>query len=374
MKKIILFLLIALVGNFAFAGIYDGKYKVSGLISGEESSEKVSDIVLKSQTFYPISKAYSNHFLDNKHIVSVKNTESGAVLEKDLNDYFEESYHLNTATAAWFCNEDYLDLLIKSCYLDTDDDEITLYYIVRYDFGAGQVSLLLKEKATSLFTNLFTIDKDKAAENIYRVFTENSLNLEGNYKYNNYYYGYERSIRCKVKNESITTYAALMLESSHAFFSNDVEVSSPKYKANSELQEGKTTYSASNLKKFDDYPWTSAYKTQFTKEKIIITAGENIAGLVIGNGFNRKQKEYLYTWNDRPHEIIIRYDSYGLEQHVILEDTADLQIVPLLFCNSRMIEIEIVSLYKGTRYDDVCINNINCLKDMDYKTWSKFYK
>ena len=147
----------------------------------------------------------------------------------------------------------------------------------------------------------------------------------------------------------------------------DCLIKDVSYSSKSELKEGQTVYSASNLATFSDIPWVPSEK-DLTKEEIVITSQDKIAALMIGNGFYREDKEYLFLQNRRAKEIVIEYENNpGFEHHVILMDTAFAQPVPLVDINSKSIRIKILSYYEGTKYDDLCINYIGAMK-YDYQT------
>jgi hypothetical protein len=77
----------------------------------------------------------------------------------------------------------------------------------------------------------------------------------------------------------------------------------------------------------------------------------------------------LYQKNSRPKEIAIMYGGVSQtgeeihEHRVILDDTFEMQFVPLLYMgtDAQNISIKIMSVYPGTAYDDVCLNYIGAI-------------
>lgn len=135
--------------------------------------------------------------------------------------------------------------------------------------------------------------------------------------------------------------------------------------AKSELKEGATVYSASNMKEFSNTPWVPSLN--YTDEEIVIESSENMNGLYFCNGFYRENRQDLYFKNNRVKEIEIIYpESFGFKHNVVLIDTAQPQYIPLLNCECKEIKIKIKSVYKGTDYNDTCINCIVPVKEQPF--------
>ena len=134
--------------------------------------------------------------------------------------------------------------------------------------------------------------------------------------------------------------------------------------ATSELIEGDTTYGIENLR--DPYilkPWAEGKVGSGIGEKIILKTKketENYTCIIISNGFVDYNKPYLYEYNNRLKKLRVRFDNSDEYMDFELEDTPQLQALNLneFKTNSNTLELEILEVYKGTKYDDTCINFI----------------
>ena len=79
--------------------------------------------------------------------------------------------------------------------------------------------------------------------------------------------------------------------------------------------------------------------------------------IFISTGYVHFSRPYLYLYNSRPKKISIN----GVEFE--LEDTPNYQIIRGVSPWGIM-EIEVLEIYPGTRYDHMCINSILVLSDM----------
>lgn len=140
------------------------------------------------------------------------------------------------------------------------------------------------------------------------------------------------------------------------------------YSATSHLIEPSRTYPADNL--FDgnyDNAWSDGVQGEGVGEIIRVTwsAGGDIyeaQGLAFRNGYQKT--EGIYKKNSRPKDVTIRI--YDHEFTGRLMDTRDgwQSIIfdkPLVFDCEIGVEIEIDSVYPGTKYQDTCITEIDLL-------------
>jgi hypothetical protein len=150
--------------------------------------------------------------------------------------------------------------------------------------------------------------------------------------------------------------------------------------ASSFLTEGAVEYRAENMRGFSGSPW-AVKGADMAEAEVRIEADRPISWLVFGNGFYRAARPDLYTKNSRPKEIVITYGDTSAaegvrenrEHHVILADTFEMQLVPLLY-EGRQVTVKIVSVYPGTDYDDICLNYIGALGNpllIDPRKWYK---
>ncbi len=133
-------------------------------------------------------------------------------------------------------------------------------------------------------------------------------------------------------------------------------------KATSELKEGNVSYKAQNMTDTNRLiPWVEASHNDGIGEKITFTPKYDLSfpglTLIISNGFVDYQKPYLYRNNNRIRKIRVYNVGYNEYQDVEIDDTPNYQDFYLDFKNiPRKIEIEILEVYKGTMYNDTCIN------------------
>lgn len=145
----------------------------------------------------------------------------------------------------------------------------------------------------------------------------------------------------------------------------DCFIGNCSYKTKSELKEGSTVYYASNLGKDSNNPWVCGLKDFKDEEIVINSPNMKICYIGVCNGFKREGKEYLFKNNSRPKEIEIIYDNnFGMRHIVQLNDSPEIQMIPLLNCGCKSIKIKILSVYKGEKYNDVCVNAIIPVSDI----------
>ena len=91
--------------------------------------------------------------------------------------------------------------------------------------------------------------------------------------------------------------------------------------------------------------------------KITLKAKNDISTLIISNGFD-SLKKYIYYNNNRVKQIRIT-DLNNKKKFILAElpDTVEPFEINLPF-SSKQLEIEILSVYKGKKYEDTCLNYI----------------
>lgn len=136
-------------------------------------------------------------------------------------------------------------------------------------------------------------------------------------------------------------------------------VSSSKISATSELTEGNTIYSVSNLSNLQlNKPWVEGVKGNGEGEKIIINCRASF--IYFFNGYVSYTKPYLYEQNSRPKKIkLTLLDSKEKKELIFdLKDTPNPQKLSLNTFYSGKIELEILEVYSGSKYQDTCINSL----------------
>lgn len=128
-----------------------------------------------------------------------------------------------------------------------------------------------------------------------------------------------------------------------------------KISATSELKECLKVYKAQNMSHVDsDEPWVEGKNGYGVGEKIFLPFGKNIT---IYSGYISAKKPWLWKQNSRPKTLLICSKKSGLCKQVELKDTPMPQTISLDKPYDD-IEITILEVYKGTKYDDTCIHLI----------------
>lgn len=135
------------------------------------------------------------------------------------------------------------------------------------------------------------------------------------------------------------------------------------YNATSALREGNIIYSASNLSTSDGNPWASANGYGINDKIRIKMFSRSEQSLVVYNGFQSKEKPYLYSQNSRLKRIRICNSLLNKKKEIKLQDTKDAQEIDIndLLENAGEIinlEIEVLEVFAGDKYTDLCIQAI----------------
>lgn len=263
--------------------------------------------------------------------------------------------------------------------------------IITFDFHQKQIFISKSKRVSDLFFYTFSYDNSSLLNQIYsRIFFNTSLSIP---KELNFYSRGERlcgfgsrAIYTTLLNNNI--YQDFSRNENKDFFSyldmeNSEKIIKPEYFIHyydkiaitdfsiitkTALKENDLIYSSANMTEFSDKPWCPSIN--ISEEEISIKTNQNIGGIYFCNGFFRASREDLYFKNNRVKEIEFVYpESYGLKHRVILIDTFKPQFIPLLNIECREIKIKVLSVYKGTDYNDTCINAIypvSLLSESDY--------
>jgi hypothetical protein len=138
--------------------------------------------------------------------------------------------------------------------------------------------------------------------------------------------------------------------------------------ANTELRENNIIYKIDNIYNILTLvPWVEGVLGSGIGERIRIEVEPGrrrdgwayIRSLAVSNGFVDYKRPHLYENNNRLKKIRVHNIGYDEYRDFNLDDTPNIQSLPLGFNNSAyIIEIEILEVYKGTRWDDTCVNFI----------------
>jgi hypothetical protein len=204
------------------------------------------------------------------------------------------------------------------------------------------------------------ITPEKEKESGTFSYTDDGYNVEVS-MYPAFFYSYDRGIL--VQDSAGTKHYGTVLHEGFADNLLKTVVS-----ANGFLTDGTVEYRAENMRELSNMPW-AVTKTELDGTEIGVKSEGPVNWLVIGNGFYHAEKPDLYQKNSRPKEIVITYGSGTQagaeirEHRVLLDDTFEMQFVPLLYMetDAQNISIKILSVYPGTAYDDVCLNYIGAI-------------
>ena len=148
------------------------------------------------------------------------------------------------------------------------------------------------------------------------------------------------------------------------YFSPDVaKYSFNNYSSSSFLTESKTMYKASNLRNIIGLPWASG-KGYGIGDKIVINLDvRSDLSFAFYNGFQSEQRPYLYEANSRVKKVRITCRQTKKTVLVDLKDTNKKQIISLDeiiddYGEVVDVELEILDVYPGSKYKDVCIQAI----------------
>jgi hypothetical protein len=270
--------------------------------------------------------------------------------------------------------DSYNDYAAKLSYYSIIEDELK-YYSENYSVnifvqGFNNSFSLIANKLflTSLVPEYEDIPEHTAIEE-YDInweetgkFTYISFDYNGSLLGKDIQHGYKRYLIIYSNNRRVSLYdqnnRMVYLASSLRYtFSSDFNA-----QASSELQENNIKYSVENcINENELIPWvenssgngTGEYITFIPKYEIIFP---NIP-IIISNGFVDYNRNYLYEHNNRIKKIRV----YNADQNEYLdftiEDTPNYQEIFVNFEDKvNKINVEILEVYQGERYNDLCVN------------------
>ena len=130
------------------------------------------------------------------------------------------------------------------------------------------------------------------------------------------------------------------------------------YTSSSFLIENNTKYEPKNLSSINiNLPWVEGSKCDGGGEYVEMEWEYDVNGIIVVNGFTSFNKPELYLHNNRAKKIRISINDYSENFIYELEDTSNPQIIQLPK-NGNKIKVEIIDVYKGSRWNDTCISMI----------------
>lgn len=132
------------------------------------------------------------------------------------------------------------------------------------------------------------------------------------------------------------------------------------FSASTELEENGTIYTAKNLDCLDgNAPWVESVKGDGIGEYIKIDYDQT-EGLIISNGYVSYDKPYLYESNNRV-KVFEVYNQDNMKiQEISLIDTPNPQVFKI-YVKSKSLKLVIKEVYKGSKWDDTCVNFIQII-------------
>jgi len=144
-----------------------------------------------------------------------------------------------------------------------------------------------------------------------------------------------------------------------------------KYSETSYLEENGLKYISKNLAYLSgNSPYAEGNEDYGSNVKITMIWDWEISRLIFINGFISFNKPYLYDMNNRVKQLRI-YEENGVVEDIMLLDTPLPQIINLKQ-RSKIIEIEILGSYDGSKYNDTCISFINGINSEGYLIGTEF--
>lgn len=130
--------------------------------------------------------------------------------------------------------------------------------------------------------------------------------------------------------------------------------------ATSFLVESVTSYLPENISNFNlNSPWVEGVDGYGIGETITFNCSKS-RGMIISLGYVSFEKPYLYTKNSRPKKIKVTLVNSDKSCLIDLKDTPNPQFFeyPEQLQYEGEVKLEILDVYKGTSWDDTCINFI----------------
>jgi hypothetical protein len=236
---------------------------------------------------------------------------------------------------------------------------------IRYRFG--EPNIIEREDRGEIKTGTYSVDDSSGISFLIMQWENNAseryLMLEGD-------------ILCLYKDDGEPVYFGYHYssddwheEDDHNWDASHVSVTE-NITASSSLRDGNAAYTPDNLDLRLNSVWAEGKEGQGIHEKLFIPfPAQFYYEIYISGGYVSYSKSYLYKENSRPKKIRIYFgDEESLQENymdVELKDTPRFQYIPLYrivnwedYNQDNIIEIEILEVYPGTKYEDTCINSI----------------
>jgi len=129
-------------------------------------------------------------------------------------------------------------------------------------------------------------------------------------------------------------------------------------RASSHLIENGKPYLPDQINSKLDQAWVEGAKGQGIHEKLFISRPDCTI-IYVSIGFVSYERPFLYQENSRPSKIKVSVPGlFSLDVNLL--DTPDFQTIklPKPLGRNDILEIEILEVYSGTKYEDTCINFI----------------
>lgn len=131
----------------------------------------------------------------------------------------------------------------------------------------------------------------------------------------------------------------------------------PTIQVSSELIEGNTVYSGSNLRTLESNKcWVENKPDYGIGEHFKF--GINGIGFFFFNGYVSGKKSYLYEQNSRVKQIEVKLLENNVSKLFEIEDTPNPQLILFGTDYSGDVEVKIIDVYKGSKYTDTCVNGV----------------
>lgn len=133
-----------------------------------------------------------------------------------------------------------------------------------------------------------------------------------------------------------------------------------KYSATNYLTEGRIKYVPENLSDLSiGKPWVEGSPGPGIGDKISINKSSPVKSIIISNGFVSYKVQTYY--NNNRVKLLRIYNGNQKNEFITVElpDNAIPFEIQIPF-NTKDLELEILDVYKGAKYDDTCINFILC--------------
>jgi hypothetical protein len=134
-----------------------------------------------------------------------------------------------------------------------------------------------------------------------------------------------------------------------------------KFTASSSLVERKVVYAAENLQSVTiERPWVEGVPGSGIGEYVTLEVDPTrqqtlITELIFSNGYVSFDSPELYELNNRVRKARISSSIPAFKVEIELSDTPTLQRIRLPV-PTRALRFEILDVYRGTKYDDTCVN------------------